>query len=329
MITVEGLRMVYPTKSGDIVALDGVDLHVPAGAVVGIVGESGAGKSTLVRCLTMLDRPTAGRIIVDGQELTGLGHRELRRSRSKLGMVFQAVNLLDSRTAVDNIAFPLELAGVPAAERRKRAEELLDLVGLAGRGGSYPSQLSGGQKQRVGIARALAADPAVLLCDEPTSALDPGTTNEILQLLADLRDRIGVTILIITHEMSVVKQACDHIARLAAGKIVEFGPLIKTVNEDAGLVRELLPQKVSAAHRGPVLDLTFTAEASGTDLTSKLARAFDTDISVLAATVEQVGDHLLGRIQLGLPESAAQDGTVEQIVDFLTDQQVQVRVVSS
>lgn len=329
MITVEGLRMVYPTKSGDIVALDGVDLHVPAGAVVGIVGESGAGKSTLVRCLTLLDRPTAGRITVDGKELTGLGHRELRSARSRIGMVFQAVNLLDSRTALENIEFPLELAGVPAAERRARATKLLELVGLGERGASYPAQLSGGQRQRVGIARALAADPAVLLCDEPTSALDPTTTAEILQLLADLRDRLGVTILIITHEMAVVKQACDHIARLEAGRIVEFGPLLETVNADAALVRDLLPQKVSTAHDGPVLDLTFTAEGSGTTLTSKLARAFDTEIAVLAATVEPIGDHLLGRIQLGLTPEASTDGTVEQVVAFLAEQQVQVEVVSS
>ena len=210
MIHLTGVRKVYPVKGGNtVVALDGVNLHVARGSIHGIVGRSGAGKSTLIRCLTALERPTEGSVVVDGLDLATLSGKALRDARRRIGMVFQAANLLDARTASDNIGYPLKLAGVPKEQRRERVEELLDLVGLAGRGGSYPSQLSGGQRQRVGIARALADDPAVLLCDEPTSALDTESTAQILALLKQVREIAGVTVVVITHEMAVVREICD------------------------------------------------------------------------------------------------------------------------
>ncbi|MEU8002178.1 methionine ABC transporter ATP-binding protein [Catellatospora sp. NPDC049111] len=203
-------------------ALDGVDLHVAPGEVYGVVGRSGAGKSTLLRAVNLLERPDSGTVRVAGQELTALAPRELRAARRRIGMIFQQFHLLSARTVAGNVALPLELAGV---SRAGRVRELLDLVGLADRAGEHPSRLSGGQRQRVAIARALATDPPVLLCDEATSALDPYTTVEILQLLRDLNRRLGLTILLITHDLGVVQRICDRAGVLEAGRLVESGPV--------------------------------------------------------------------------------------------------------
>lgn len=246
MIDLTGVSKIYPVKGGgQVVALDGVNLHVDRGSIHGIVGRSGAGKSTLIRCLTALEKPTEGRIVVDGLDLSTLSGSALRAARRRIGMVFQAANLLDARTAADNIGYPLKLAGVPAAKRRQRVEELLALVGLEGRGDSYPSQLSGGQRQRVGIARALADDPAVLLCDEPTSALDTESTAQILSLLRRVRDVAGVTVVIITHEMAVVREICDSVTLLGHGQVLQTGPLEEVVADPSTpLARELVPMPV-------------------------------------------------------------------------------------
>lgn len=234
MIDLTGVSKVYPVKNGgQVVALDGVNLHVDRGSIHGIVGRSGAGKSTLIRCLTALEKPTDGRIVVDGLDLSTLAGSALRAARRRIGMVFQAANLLDARTAADNIGYPLKLAGVPAAKRRERVDELLELVGLAGRGDSYPSQLSGGQRQRVGIARALADNPAVLLCDEPTSALDTDSTAQILALLRRVRDVADVTVVIITHEMAVVREICDSVTLLGHGQVLQSGSLAEVVADPA------------------------------------------------------------------------------------------------
>ncbi|CEI29424.1 MULTISPECIES: methionine ABC transporter ATP-binding protein [Propionibacteriaceae] len=242
MIDVEELRMVYRTSDGDIAALDGLDLHIPAGEIRGIVGPSGAGKSTLIRCLTGLARPTSGSVRIDGQEITTLSERELRRRRRSIGLVFQDVHLFNSRTAAENVGYPLRAAKVVRDEREERVTQLLDLVGLGDRGESYPHQLSGGQRQRIGIARALAAEPPVLLCDEPSSALDWATTRQILELIARVRDELGITVLIITHEMSVVRQVCDSVSRLERGRITESGRLIDIVSEGSTtLAAELIP----------------------------------------------------------------------------------------
>ena len=201
MISLRNVHKIYHLRDGsDVRALDGLTLEIPAGSIHGVVGTSGAGKSTLVRCLTALERPTDGEVRVAGQDVTSLSASELRKARRAIGMVFQHANLLEQRTAAQNIAYPLDLAGAQKGQRRGRVSRMLELVGLADRGSSYPAQLSGGQQQRVGIARALADEPAVLLCDEPTSALDPETTRSILDLIRDVRDRLGVTVVIITHE---------------------------------------------------------------------------------------------------------------------------------
>lgn len=223
MITIEGLSKTY-AGTGRL-ALNDIALQIPKGAIYGILGRSGAGKSTLIRCLNLLERPTSGRILVNGQDITQLNKAALRDYRLRTGMIFQHFNLLHARTVADNVAVPLEIAGVPRAAREARVRELLELVDLSEKAAAFPSQLSGGQKQRVGIARALAARPEVLLCDEATSALDPETTASVLALLADINQRLNLTIVLITHQLEVVKTICDHAALLEQGEIVESGKL--------------------------------------------------------------------------------------------------------
>ncbi len=225
MIVVEGVSKTY--AGGQAAALDNVSLQIADGSIFGIVGRSGAGKSTLLRCLNLLERPTSGRILMDGQDLTQLSDKQLRQQRQRVGMIFQGFNLLHSRNVADNVAVPLEIGNVPKAERAARVAQLLALVGLSDKAQAFPSQLSGGQKQRVGIARALAARPAYLLSDEATSALDPETTASILDLLRDINRQLGVTIVLITHELDVVKAICDSAVSLADGRVVESGTLVQ------------------------------------------------------------------------------------------------------
>jgi D-methionine transport system ATP-binding protein len=239
MLEIRGLRKVFPNG---VVALDGVDLDVPDGEIVGVIGRSGTGKSTLIRCVNRLEEPTAGQILIDGRDVTRMRGAQLRATRRRIGMIFQQFNLLSSRTAAENVALPLEIAGVPRAERRRRALELLDLVGLADREASHPAQLSGGQKQRVGIARALASEPTILLSDEATSALDAETTNSVLDLLRRINAELGLTVLLITHEMDVVRRVCDSVALLDAGRVVEHGRLGEVVGRPGSrLAAGLLP----------------------------------------------------------------------------------------
>ena len=240
MIVVEGVSKTY--ADGLPPALDNVSLQIANGSIFGIVGRSGAGKSTLLRCLNLLERPTAGRILMDGQDLTQLNAKQLRQQRQRIGMIFQGFNLLHSRNVADNVAVPLEIANVPKAERAARVTELLALVGLSDKAQAFPSQLSGGQKQRVGIARALAARPAYLLSDEATSALDPETTASILALLRDINRQLGVTIVLITHELDVVKAICDSAVSLAEGRVVESGSLVQLqADPSSRLGRSLAP----------------------------------------------------------------------------------------
>ena len=223
MIRLEGIKKRFRTKAGELEVLHGVSADIKKGEVFGIIGLSGAGKSTLVRCINLLERPTAGKVWLDGVELTALDDKELREQRRHMGMIFQQFHLLMQRTALDNVCFPMEISGVPKAKAKERAKELLELVGLADRMESYPAQLSGGQKQRVAIARALATEPKVLLCDEATSALDPNTTAGVLSLLKDINTRLGITIVVITHEMSVIQEICDRVAIIDGGLIAEEG----------------------------------------------------------------------------------------------------------
>lgn len=305
MITVTDLRKVYRQGDRAVVALDGVTLSVPKGSVHGIIGHSGAGKSTLVRCLTLLDRPTSGSVAIDGKELSNVGDRDLRSARRRIGMVFQHANLMDSRTTAQNVAFPLELVGTPKQRVQERVAELLKLVGLGDFADAYPSQLSGGQKQRVGIARALATDPDVLLCDEPTSALDPRTTDEILDLIKAVRDRLQLTVLIITHEMHVVKRACDSVSLLEAGRIVEHGGLAEVVSRlDGRLSAALLPLPGDIPDdlpAGTVLELLYSGEQAVEPVISGIARRFNTDVNVLAGSVESLGGAQFAHLRIHLP----------------------------
>ncbi|GAB2585873.1 ATP-binding cassette domain-containing protein [Streptomyces capparidis] len=303
MITTADLKKVYRSRGRDVVALDGVDLHVREGEVFGVVGRSGAGKSTLIRCVNLLERPTSGTVTVDGQELTALGNRDLRAARSRIGMVFQHFNLLSSRTVRGNVELPLEILGVSGAERTRKAMELLDLVGLADKARAYPAQLSGGQKQRVGIARALAGDPKVLLSDEATSALDPETTRSILQLLRDLNRRLGLTVLLITHEMDVIKAVCDSAALMEGGRVVESGTVAELLaTPGSELARELFPVGgVPSSEDRTVIDLTFHGDTTARPVISQLARSYNVDVSILGAAVETIGGLQVGRMRIELP----------------------------
>ncbi|MEV0848857.1 ATP-binding cassette domain-containing protein [Streptomyces sp. NPDC049954] len=329
MITTTGLTKVYRSRGREITALDGVDLHVNEGDVHGVVGQSGAGKSSLIRCVNLLERPTSGSVTVDGTELTALvgrggrAGRELRAARSRIGMVFQHFNLLSSRTVQDNVELPLEILGHSRRSRALKAAELLDLVGLADKAGAYPAQLSGGQKQRVGIARALAGDPKVLLSDEATSALDPETTRSILELLRDLNRRLGLTVLLITHEMEVVKQVCDAASLMENGKIVESG----TVNEllatpGSALAAALFPVsgETGDADR-TVIDVTFHGDSATRPVISQLSRTYNIDISILGAAMDTVAGRQVGRMRIELP-GRYEDNVVP--IGFLREQGLQV-----
>ncbi|MCT2181453.1 methionine ABC transporter ATP-binding protein [Brevibacterium casei] len=306
MIELRGLRKVF----GNTVALEEIDLSVPAGEIHGIVGRSGAGKSTLIRCLTGLERPTSGTVSIDGTDLTEQTGAGLRQARRNIGMVFQHVNLLDSRTALDNVAHPLQIAGVGKAERQAKARELLEFVGLGDRLDNHPAQLSGGQRQRVGIARALAAEPKVLLCDEPTSALDASTTEQILGLIRSLRDRLGITVLIITHEMSVVREICDSVTLLADGRVAKTGKLAEVIAEPgSSLAKDLVPLPPVSLGDGEsgIVEVAL----AGTTLPRVLTCAGSVDIgadAILAGAVETVEDRQVGRIRFSVsgPDQAGQ-----------------------
>ena len=309
VITTSGLTKTYRTRGREVTAVDDVDLTVREGEVYGVIGQSGAGKSSLIRCINLLERPTSGTVTVDGTDLTALAGRgnragrELRRARSRIGMVFQHFNLLSTRTVQDNIELPLEILGHSGAARSRKALELLDLVGLADKAKAYPAQLSGGQKQRVGIARALAGDPKVLLSDEATSALDPETTRSILQLLRDLGQQLGLTVLLITHEMDVVKSICDSAALMERGRIIESGTVPELLaTPGSQLASALFP--VSGESGDPertVLDVTFLGESTSRPVISQLSRTYNIDISILGAAMDTVAGRQVGRMRIELP----------------------------
>jgi D-methionine transport system ATP-binding protein len=335
VITTADLRKVYRVRGRDVTALDGVDLHVREGEVYGVVGTSGAGKSTLIRCVNMLERPSSGTVTVDGQELTRLAGRgpragrELRAARRRIGMVFQHFNLLSSRTVQENVELPLEIIGLDRAGRRRKAAELLDLVGLADKARAYPAQLSGGQKQRVGIARALAGDPKVLLSDEATSALDPETTRSILELLRDLNRQLGLTVLLITHEMDVIKSVCDSAALMRGGRVVESGRLADLLARPGSeLARELFPlgDLPGTGRRATVLEITFQGDTAARPFISQLARTYHVDLNILGAAVETIGGRQVGRMRVELPGSHEENVVP---IGYLREQGLQVDVVAT
>lgn len=311
MIVIDSVTKVYPGRAGaaPVAAVDDVSLSVKPGEIFGVLGRSGAGKTTLLRCLNFLEQPTSGTITIDGVDFTSLKPSALRKERQQIGTVFQHFNLLNARTAAENIAFPMEIAGVPKVTRAERVTDLLDLVGLSGRGASYPSQLSGGQKQRVGIARALAGDPKVLLCDEATSALDPNTTEQILDLIKDINTRTGVTVVMITHEAEVVRRICDSAAFMEDGSVVEAGALLDLIAVPGSRLAEMvLPTGgPDSPDSGRTLVLGFAGENAAEPMIADLARDKGVELAILSGTVERVAGRRVGRLMVTLPGTSTDE----------------------
>lgn len=332
MIELKNLSKVFVAGESRVKAVDEVSLKVPEGTIYGVIGSSGAGKSTLIRCVNLLEKPTSGQVIVDGRDLTTLTEKQLRQARHNIGMIFQHFNLLSSRTVYGNIALPLELAGVNRQQIEAAVVPLLELTGLLEKRDRYPSQLSGGQKQRVAIARALASKPKVLLCDEATSALDPQTTRSILALLRDINKKLKITILIITHEMDVVKTICDRVAIMSFGQVIEENNVEQFfLNPQTELAREFVRSAIhekpvseiearfhSKPTEGskPVIRITFVGQDVVQPLITRAARQFNTDFSILQADIETVNEKVMGFLMvemLGEPES------IERSLAFLKD----------
>ena len=303
MIRLEGVTKRFSSAAGERVALDGVDLTVAAGQVFGVVGRSGAGKSTLIRAINVLERPDEGRVTVDGQEITALAPAELRAARRRIGMIFQHFNLLNAKTIAENVAFPLRLEGRPGAEVDRRVAELLERLGLSEHARKHPAQLSGGQKQRVGIARALATGPKVLLCDEATSALDPETTDDILSLLDQLNRELGLTIVLITHQMEVVRRVCDRVAVLKDGRVVEEGATADVfLHPKHAATQAMLAEGEEAfdASLAPVggrlAKLTFRGGSTYEPELSRVARSVGVDYSILSGRISRIRGEPYGQL---------------------------------
>lgn len=341
MIELQHIDKFYHTASGDLHALKDINLTINEGEIFGIIGLSGAGKSTLVRCINMLEKPTSGKVMVDGQEMTALGEEQLRKARQNIGMIFQHFNLLSSRTVFGNIAFPLEIQGMDKAAIQKKVEPLLDLVGLKDRADHYPSQLSGGQKQRVGIARALASDPKVLLCDEATSALDPQTTESILNLLRDINKRLHITIVMITHQMNVVKEICDRVAVIENGEIIEQGSMVDIFtnpqkattkefvasiqhNDLPDFVKKLDIHKDYKAGDKALVSLSFIGDSAGEPIVSVLIKEYDTNVNILTANIETLQDTPFGTL---LIEVEGDEDHLKKALDYLHERKVKDEVI--
>ena len=310
MIELQHLTKRFATQGGTVVALNDINLTIQDGDIYGIIGMSGAGKSTLVRCINMLERPTEGSVVIDGVEMEKLTPAQLRQRRREITMIFQQFNLLMQRSCLKNICFPMELAGVKKEEAEKRAKELLEMVGLPDKANAYPAQLSGGQKQRIAIARALATDPKVLLCDEATSALDPNTTHSILTLIKDINRKLGITVVVITHQMSVVEEICDHVAILDGGVVVEQGEVkeIFANPKTAAAKRLVAPNGGSAARDlssfapdDHVVRVTFNGSSAAKPLVASLAAEKGILVSVLSADTRDLSGQCYGSMLLKLP----------------------------
>lgn len=314
MIVLENLRKTYATPERVSHALAGVSLRIDRGEIFGIIGRSGAGKSTLIRMLNLLERPTEGRVVINDQEITALGDAELRTFRQSVGMVFQHFNLLSSRTVRDNVCFPLRLAGMNRRQQLERAAEVLALVGLSDHADKYPRQLSGGQQQRVGIARALASKPQLLLCDEATSALDPETTQSILRLLVDINRNLGLTIVLITHSMDVIRSVCDRVAVIDAGQIVEHGdvldvflhpqhPVTQSLLSESGMDAEGW-REMADGMEGTLLRLSFRGPSILRPLLSQVSRDLGVDLSILQGSVGRIKDTPYGQLVVAVQGEA-------------------------
>lgn len=340
MISIKDVKKIYSSRQGKVTAVDNVNLEITEGEIFGVIGYSGAGKSTLIRMLNGLEIPTEGSVIVANNEVSKIKGISLRKARQEISMIFQHFNLLWSRTVRENIAFPLEIAGVSKGQRMKRVDELIRLVGLEGREDAYPSQLSGGQKQRVGIARALANNPKVLLCDEATSALDPQTTDSILELLVDINKRLGLTIVLITHEMHVIRKICHRVAVMEGGKVVELGPVLDVFKHPKEEITKRFVQQVTEPEEtketiehllelyphGTVVQLGFVGEAAEQPLITNLIRHYQVTVNILQGKISQTQNGSYGTLFIHL------DGEREELskaIAYIESQQVGVEVISN
>jgi D-methionine transport system ATP-binding protein len=340
LITLENVNKVYHTKSGNVTAVNNVNLQIDKGEIFGIIGYSGAGKSSLIRLLNGLEKPTSGSITVAESQIGSIGGAKLRKARLEISMIFQHFNLLWSRTVRENIAFPLEIAGIKKLERMRRVDELIKLVGLEGRENAYPSQLSGGQKQRVGIARALANNPKVLLCDEATSALDPQTTDSILDLLVDINKRLGLTIVLITHEMHVIRKICHRVAVMENGEVVEQGNVLEVFKHPKQPITKRFVKQVTEPNetdevvthllerypKGKVIQLSFVGEAAEQPLMTNLIRQFEVEVNILQGKISQTQSGSYGSLIVHL------DGDEQELnraLAFIYNQHVEVEVIAN
>lgn len=341
MIRFENVTKNFHTKDSDMLAVDHVNLEIRKGEVFGIIGFSGAGKSTLVRCINLLERPTEGKVFINGQEITSLTNKELREQRKKIGMIFQQFNLFSSRTVFQNVEYPLLSGKLTKKERKDKVEKLLDIVGLQGKEDAYPSQLSGGQKQRVAIARALANDPEILLSDESTSALDPKTTKSILDLLKKLNTELGITVVVITHEMQVIKDICDRVAVMTGGKVVEVGDVFEIfanprekitkefVDNTSTLskIHELIAENSSLTKLNPgeaILRFRYLERNASEALVSQISRKFSLDVNIIFGNIEMIGDNPIGGL-VSIVRGESQD--ITDAINYLLDKNVGVEVI--
>lgn len=335
MVLIENLTKTYKQGNIPIQALKGIDLHIQKGEIFGIIGLSGAGKSSLVRCINLLETPTSGNITIDGQNIIKLNKKELRQARKKIGMVFQHFNLLMNSTVYENVAFPMKIDNKPKDYIDKKVTELLDLVGLLDKKDMYPSMLSGGQKQRVGIARAIANNPSLIICDEATSALDPETTNSILNLLKDINKKLNMTIIIITHEMDVIKHICNKVAILEQGKIAESG-LVSDIfvnpqtqiaksffdSVDVKLENDIYQKALDG--NGVVIKGIFIGETSTAPYISKMIVKFNVEVSILLGNIQHMDDTLIGTLVIKI---TGQNQNIQKAIDYLRQNNVIVEEV--
>lgn len=338
MIRLENISKDFVVDGKTVHAVKDVTIEIAKGQIFGIIGFSGAGKSTLVRCINLLERPTSGKVFLEDTELTALPYKKLREARQKIGMIFQSFNLMPSRTVYENIELPLKHNGYPKDKRKQRIEELLSLVELSDKGNNYPSQLSGGQKQRVAIARALAGEPKVLLCDEATSALDPKTTSQILALLKRLNQELKLTIVIITHQMSVVKDICDRAAVMEQGEVIEQGyvydlfsnpktKLTKSFMETAnnfGSFFDILDEKGSLADGTHIYLLTYTGDVAGKALMSEIYKKFTVESNILYGNIDYIKGKPLGKLAVNL---TGDKDKIEEAVEYIKNSGVQLEVL--
>ncbi|MDR1315108.1 MAG: ATP-binding cassette domain-containing protein [Deltaproteobacteria bacterium] len=335
IIEIKGLRKSFGKGDKALEVLRGIDLSVGEGEVYGVVGLSGAGKSTLVRCINRLERPSSGQVFIDGKDVMSLSDRQLRDARRSMGMIFQSFNLLSSRTAAGNVAFPLEAAGVDKTLIPARVSELLELVGLSDKAASYPAQLSGGQKQRVGIARALANNPRILLCDEATSALDPQTTASILVLISDIQKRLGLTVVVISHEMQVIMEICDRVAVMERGEVVEEGSVVDVFSSPKhpvtrGFVELILKSgsrflENGYAPRGRLLRVSLIGEGVQEPFAGELVRLFGLSPVILQAHVDHIKDTPFGTLVIDL---LGDGGKAEEAIRWIREKGTAVEVLN-